>query len=146
MRRYACCICVVVLTAMGVAWAVQDATFTAESVVTITVVDGNPWAHHAAIVTGAGHASHVGDFTITLDVLAKGNGDSQGTGAIQTNSGDLLYVETESSWNAETGVRSGIFALTGGTGRFAGASGGGALEAVVVAGAIVMTMDGTISY
>ena len=146
MRRYACCICVVVLAGLGVAWAVQDATFTAESVVTITVVDGNPWAHHTAIVTGTGHASHVGDFTITLDVVAKGNGDSQGTGAIQTNSGDLLYVETASSFDPETNIRAGVFTFTGGTGRFTGASVGGTMVSVVEGGEIVVRWDGTISY
>ena len=53
MRRYLCCICIVALTAMGVAWAVEDATFTAESVMQVTVVDGNAWAHHTATVMNA---------------------------------------------------------------------------------------------
>ena len=143
MRRYACyvCVSVIALVTLGVALplgAVQDGSFHAEMAMQVTVLSGNPWAHHEVLVQGAGHSSHVGSFTIELHGVANGNAHSQGTGAITTNSGDLLYVESETYWDADRGVRFGVFTFTGGTGRFEGASGGGTIDAGI--------WDGTISY
>jgi hypothetical protein len=72
---------------------------------------------------GIGHYTAEGQ----LDSISIGadQGVSHGTLTVTTANGDLLFVEFTTSWNLASGAGTHEVSITGGTGRFAGASGGG---------------------
>lgn len=108
--------------------------------------------------SGAGHASHLGRVTATstevLDFTAS-------PGRLTVRDGRLVMVAAngdELHWsyggggplpdaNGNTPI-TGTFVITGGTGRFAGASGGGIAKGVasVVTNIVSLSYRGTISY
>ena len=64
---------------------------------------------------------------------------------------DSVSFDYEGLLNAVTGEGSGTFTFTGGTGRFAGATGGGTFDALIdlsfaTEQPMTVTLDGTISY
>jgi hypothetical protein len=56
-----------------------------------------------------------------------------GTVTVVTANGDQLFVSFSSSWQLSTGKGEELITITGGTGRFAGASGSGSLECQITA-------------
>jgi hypothetical protein len=54
-----------------------------------------------------------------------------GTITVVTANGDQLFVSFSSSWQLSTGKGEESFSVTGGTGRFAGASGSGSLDCII---------------
>jgi hypothetical protein len=74
-------------------------------------------------VEGKGRASHVGRFTVTADVAVEvATGIPHGTWTITAANGDELFMDmTGHGIDAHHGF--GEFTITGGTGRFEGATG-----------------------
>ena len=87
-----------------------------------------------------GSATHLGDIIPELSTIQDANCNlsvqtmlltTHGSGQIAANNGDLLYVSWDDAIDASavltqtgtTGTISGTWTITGGTGRFAGASG-----------------------
>jgi hypothetical protein len=76
--------------------------------------------------------SNLGDWVGDIDLTTNG-AHVEGTMVITFESGDTLNVSFEQKWTnkvGEWGGTIGEFTVTGGTGAFAGAGGGGALTAV----------------
>ncbi len=111
-----------------------------------------------ANVTSSGTATHLGLWTSTgtvnfsPDPVNPGRMLSSGTGAFTAANGDKLAFAfsgaLEASPGSETATDQGVFHFTGGTGRFASAS--GSVDALVVinvlTGAFEITMVGNIDY
>jgi hypothetical protein len=100
----------------------------------------------------SGQATHVGNSSeeslITANVLA---GTTAGTVTLTAANGDKILLATSgtsSSLGGGLNAISGTQTVTGGTGRFAGASGSFAVSGTVNSGteAISYTLDGSISY
>jgi hypothetical protein len=100
-------------------------------------------------VSAAGNATHLGRFTIELPHIVNfANGTATGTGTLVAANGDVLIVDF--SGQAEIGAIVSIVehaTITGGTGRFAGASGSFTIQRVFdpAAGTTIGSFRGTIS-
>lgn len=86
-------------------------------------------------------------------VMPEGGGGitfvSSTAGTIVAANGDELYADVAVTGCADgqsAAFPSGFYTITGGTGRFADATGGGTVEAVADAGALSNMWAGTISY
>ena len=74
---------------------------------------------------GLGHWTSVEDIdNVVIDPVAD-RGVYSGTGTLVTGDGELLFFSFATSWQLSTGEGTHSFTCTGGTGRYAGASGGG---------------------
>jgi hypothetical protein len=70
-----------------------------------------------------GRATHVGRFTVTNDVAVEvATGFAQGTWTITAANGDQLFLDM-TGYGIDDRHGAGQFTITGGTGRFEGASG-----------------------
>ena len=119
----------------------------------ITDEAGNPIG---ANVTSSGTATHLGVWTsvgqvnFTPDPVT-GRLLSNATGTLIAANGDQLKFEVNGSLEVNpdgTGTDSAVFRFTGGTGRFAGASGtaDGVVVINLLTGAFELTMVGTVDY
>ena len=113
-----------------------------------------------ALPLGSGQASLLGKFTSNTDdqyVLVGSNGFSwTGTGTIVAANGDKLFTSVSGTGTFGTPIHTmGVTTITGGTGRFADATGTltgtSATTSVSIVGSIEMTTqtgssEGTISY
>jgi len=107
---------------------------------------------------GQGNVTHLGlahqQGTMTLEppidvqqVMFPGHG----TVTLTAANGDELTFHFEGVLDVNTGVGDGRFEFVGGTGRFAGATGGGTFHAVIdlsypVAQPMTVVLDGQVSY
>lgn len=75
-------------------------------------------------VEAQGQATHLGRFTATavadIDLT---NGDAHGSWTLTAANGDLLFLDFEASAGSDATHGVAAFTITGGTGRFEGASG-----------------------
>ena len=95
------------------------------------------------ITDGEGVATHLGHFTRHLVVTINEDGSLDGHLVISAANGDKLCIHLTGSFVTLTGV----YTITGGTGRFTNASGSAEFSATFVAAdTAVFTFDGTISY
>jgi hypothetical protein len=71
--------------------------------------------------------------TLKSAVVTDANGIAPGRGCVTFTAanGDTLTFDYEGQLNAMTGDGSGRFTITGGTGRFSGATGGGNFQALI---------------
>jgi hypothetical protein len=87
--------------------------------------------------TASGFATHLGHWTSQGRVdrvdLAAGWATIRGTTTILTANGDKLFVKFLSSWELSSGKGHEWIRVTGGTGRFAGATGGAILDCTITA-------------
>ena len=122
--------------------------------VAIPILDGNGNVVGAE-PTGSGNATHLGMFTNTGKVNF--TPDSSNTnillpscgGFFTAANGDKLnFVIISGALDLTTGIGTGDFEFTGGTGRFANATGrvSGVIDQNVVTGAYELTLVGTIDY
>jgi hypothetical protein len=106
--------------------------------------------------TGGGPVTHMGD-TIQSGILTLSfpdqNGFAPGYGSVTivAANGDSVSFDFQGILNASTGEGVGAFTFTGGTGRFAGATGQGTFDALIdlsvpTAQAMTVTLTGEISY
>jgi hypothetical protein len=122
--------------------------------VAIPVVDGNGNVV-GADPTGSGNATHLGVFTNTghVDFTPDASNPNilhpSGGGVFTAANGDKLnFVIINGALDLTTGIGTGDFAFTGGTGRFANATGltSGVIQQNVVTGAYELTLVGNIDY
>jgi hypothetical protein len=105
--------------------------------------------------TGSGYATHLGKFTNTGKVSFTPDASNpnilhpSGGGVFTAADGDKLnFIIVNGALDLTTGIGTGDFAFTGGTGRFANATGqlSGVIEQNVVTGAYELTLVGNIDY
>ena len=105
--------------------------------------------------TGSGNATHLGMFTntgrvnFTPDATNPNILHPTGGGVFTAANGDKLnFIILNGALDLTTGIGTGDFGFTGGTGRFANATGqvSGVIEQNVVTGAYELTMVGNIDY
>ena len=122
--------------------------------IAIPIVDGNGNVVGAE-PTGSGNATHLGMFTNTghVDFTPDASNPTilhpSGGGVFTAANGDKLnFVIVSGALDLSTGIGTGDFEWTGGTGRFANASGHtfGVIQQNVITGAYVLTLVGNIDY
>ena len=122
--------------------------------VAIPVLDGNGNVVGAE-PTGSGNATHLGMFTNTGHVDFAPDAANPnilhpaGGGVFTAANGDQLnFVIISGALDLTTGIGTGDFEFTGGTGRFANATGhtAGVIQQNVVTGAYELTLVGNIYY
>jgi len=122
--------------------------------IAIPIVDGNGNVVGAE-PTGSGNATHLGLFTNTghVDFTPDASNPNilhpSGGGVFTAANGDKLnFVIISGALDLTTGIGTGDFAFTGGTGRFANATGltSGVIQQNVVTGAYELTLVGNIDY
>ena len=92
---------------------------------------------------GEGHATHLGHFTRHLVVTINPDLSLDGDLVITAANGDELWIHLDGSFITLTGV----YTITGGTGRFSDASGSAEFSATFISGdTAVFSFEGTISY
>jgi len=105
--------------------------------------------------TGSGNATHLGVFTNTGKVIFTPDASNpnilhpSGGGVFTAANGDKLnFVIITGALDLTTGIGTGDFAFTGGTGRFANATGrtSGVIQQNVITGAYELTLVGNIDY
>ena len=75
-------------------------------------------------IEGEGQATHLGRFTVTGDVAVEvATGMAQGTWTLTAANGDQIFLDMVGENGSDDHHGVGQFTVTGGTGRFEGASG-----------------------
>jgi len=106
-------------------------------------------------VTGSGNGTHIGLFTTVGKVFFSPDPNDptsiipSGQATLTAANGDkLIFVVADGSQSLVTGVGTGHFSFTGGTGRFANATGtiSYVVEQNFLTGAYTVTAVGTINY
>ena len=105
--------------------------------------------------SGSGNATHLGMFTNTGRVMFTPDASNpnivhpDGGGVFTAANGDKLnFIIVSGALDLTTGIGTGDFEFTGGTGRFANATGrtSGVVQQNVVTGAYELTLVGNIDY
>ncbi len=152
MKRYlslalvVCALAVVVIA--GPVWAEEERAFKLSAVATYagSYKDGKLLI---GVFELEGNATHVGNFTGVglVEYPPPDRLPAGGTLTLESTDGDTLVIRTESSYDPDAGASTGTFVITGGSGKFAGASGGGSsLAANAGPGTVNVELDGTISF
>ena len=122
--------------------------------IAIPIIDGNGNVVGAE-PTGSGNATHLGMFTnaghvdFTPDASNPTILHPTGGGVFTAANGDKLnFVIISGALDLTTGIGTGDFEFSGGTGRFANATGrtSGVIQQNVVTGAYQLTLVGNIDY
>src|SRR6185436_4152748 len=122
--------------------------------IAIPILDGNGNVVGAE-PTGSGNATHLGMFTNTGKVNFTPDASNPnilhptGGGVFTAANGDKLnFIIINGDLDLTTGIGTGDFEFTGGTGRFANATGhtSTVIEQNVITGAYEMTLVGSIDY
>jgi len=122
--------------------------------IAVPIVDGNGNVIGAE-PTGSGNATHLGKFTNTGKVSFTPDASNpnilhpSGGGVFTAANGDKLnFVIISGALDLTTGIGTGDFEFTGGTGRFANATGrtSGVIQQNVITGAYELTLVGNIDY
>jgi hypothetical protein len=118
----------------------------------VTVTPITPPLIVAVDISGTGHASHLGQFTVSIPhVVNRGNRTAVGSYVFTAANGDTLTADFVGV-SAPTDVPGVLYieetaTITGGTGRFAGATGSFTVERLydTIAGTTTGSIEGTIS-
>ena len=139
----------------SIAVVAADRAFSAHGTgVAAFIIDGNGNVI-GADVTGSGHGTHLGRFTTSGKVLFTPDPDNpnivhpSGEASFTAANGDKLNIVIEnSSMDLTTGIATGNFRFTGGTGRFVNATGltDVVVEQNFVTGGFEITIVGKIDY
>jgi hypothetical protein len=122
--------------------------------IAIPILDGNGNIVGAE-PTGSGNATHLGMFTNTGKVAFTPDESNptilhpSGGGVFTAANGDKLnFVIVSGALDLTTGIGTGDFDFTGGTGRFTNATGrtSGVIQQNVITGAYELTLVGNIDY
>src|SRR5262249_50910798 len=82
---------------------------------------------------GVGHWTSLGHMDSSHIAAAADLGVYSGTATLVTAQGDKIFFSFTTSWQLSTGKGTHFLIVTGGTGRFAGASGSGSMDCVITA-------------
>ncbi len=138
---------VITLALLGLVWMTAvaqaaDTPFSVRGTFQIVSIQGMN-----LVATGEGHASPGGSFDTTVSVHDKGNGYESGVQTLDFGKGDTLTLYIEDQWYPDLRERIGPYVITGGTGKFAGASGSGTFNGFPAGdGTGEFYLDGTISW
>jgi hypothetical protein len=80
---------------------------------------------------GLGHFTALGHMDSLFIDPVTDRGVYSGTGTITTANGDQIFYSFTTSWQLSTGIGTHVITATGGTGRFAGASGSGTSDCII---------------
>jgi len=108
------------------ATAAEDATFTAEFTTTLHGTHEGK----VDVFTGTGNASQLGRFSVVIYNHFMG-ARLESELVFTAANGDELDMRAEQTFDVATSTWSGPFTITGGTGRFADASGDGTIDVVL---------------
>lgn len=96
--------------------------------------------------TGYGEATHLGAFTREAHALLRPDFTFEGTVVFTAANGDQLFLDLEGAFTSPTTL-AGTYTVTGGTGRFSGASGTADFEGVTADGIHVsLEIEGTLEF
>jgi hypothetical protein len=111
------------------------------------VTSAQPVGNDLQVTTvGAGIATHLGRFTREATVLIHPDGTLDGTVTFTAANGDKLFTDLRGGLQSPTLI-SGLYTISGGTGRFTGASGSATFDATTADGLHAeITFSGTIRY
>ncbi len=125
------------------ACAAEDLPFRAEYASTYTHVYDGPYAVH----TGEGTGTYLGNFTALAYAHLQGSGNkAMGRITFTSAAGDSLEVVFDQEWDEASSSYVGSYTVVGGTGRFAGAGGGGMIVTKVGPMPIPVALEGTINF
>lgn len=148
---------VVILTLLGVAApaAAHQVPFTATGMAVITGVTHLPGGLTQLDGSVSGNATHLGSFTGPITRIQNKRGNFTSTAVfVGANGTDSVFLTISGQFNSGHGgggqcvlTSTGTFIVTGGTGSFANATGGGTITTVtdLCAGIATGTYTGTIS-
>lgn len=138
---------IMALVLLGLAWPASaalatDTKFQASGTFQLVSYQGTHYFFDAE-----GRANPGGLFDAAVETQANnGNYDEKGVMTLDFGKGDTLTIYFEDEVLPDIGQRVGPYVITNGTGRFAGAGGGGTLTGVPAGdGTGVFYLDGTIS-
>jgi hypothetical protein len=94
---------------------------------------------------GAGEATYLGYFTRRAVALLRPDFTLKGRVTFTAANGDKLCADLDGGFTTATKIE-GTYTFTGGTGRFADASGSADFTAIFDGGSAELTFKGTISY
>jgi hypothetical protein len=110
-----------------------------------SIVGGSGLPDDPLVVEYTGNATHLGKFTRTERATLDGMGGVSGTIDYVAANGDELFT-TFIGVFVDLGIVEGTYTVEGGTGRFAGASGGADFTATTDFVTVNATFSGEISY
>jgi hypothetical protein len=113
------------LTAALTAGTPQEHAITGESFFQCSVDLSTGTVSSTGFSTGLGHWTALGHMDSLMIDPVTDRGVYSGTGTITTANGDQILYSFTTSWQLSTGVGTHVVTVTGGTGRFVGASGTG---------------------
>ena len=94
---------------------------------------------------GTGLATHLGLFTADASLFPDGDGKFSATATFTAANGDQLFLIAEGAFTSPTSVV-GTATITGGTGRFEGATGGADFMDITSIVLVDQTFEGTIQF
>jgi hypothetical protein len=113
----------------------------AEYTLTYAAPDGS-----VLVYNGTGHATHLGLFTADASLFPHGDGSRfSATATFTAANGDQLFLIAEGAFTSPTSVP-GTATITGGTGRFEGATGDADFMDITSIVLVDQTFEGTIQY
>jgi hypothetical protein len=112
----------------------------AEYTLTYAAPDGS-----VLVYNGTGHATHLGLFTADASLFPDGDGKFSATATFTAANGDQLFLIAEGAFTSPTSVV-GTATITGGTGRFEGATGGADFMDITSIVLVDQTFEGTIQF
>ncbi|MFL6235124.1 MAG: hypothetical protein ACJ76N_18460 [Thermoanaerobaculia bacterium] len=154
-RRIGSSLVVVVLTLCGLAApaaAADQVPFNAEGTAVITAVTHLPGGLTQITGSTSGNATHLGDFTGPITRIQDHQGNFGSTAVfVGANETDSVFLTISGHFESTGGscvvTSTGTYTVTGGTGAFAGATGGGTITTEIdrCEGTAMGTYTGTIS-
>ncbi|HKB42636.1 MAG TPA: hypothetical protein VKD72_39775 [Gemmataceae bacterium] len=142
VRRIALMMAMAVLVLIGLANplpAADDARFTFAG--TVKFVENVPKYH---VFAWEGRADHLGPCAGMALVWSRGL-HRQAWVTLENDRGDSIDFFMDWTSDRDTGVGIGTYEITGGAGRFAGATGSGSMHVMPFPGGADIILDGTIS-
>ena len=113
----------------------------AEYTLTYAAPDGS-----VLVYNGTGHATHLGLFTADASLFPHGDGSRfSATATFTAANGDQLFLIAEGAFTSPTSVV-GTATITGGTGRFEGATGDADFMDITSIVLVDQTFEGTIRF
>ena len=112
----------------------------AEYTLTYAAPDGS-----VLVYNGTGHATHLGLFTADASLFPHGDGTFSATATFTAANGDQLFLIAEGAFTSPTSVL-GTATITGGTGRFEGATGDADFMDITSIVLVDQTFEGTIQF
>ena len=119
----------------------QAVPFKGRAEYTLTAVEPDGTLRYS----GTGNATHLGLFTADASLFPDGDGKFSATATFTAANGDQLFLIAEGAFTSPTSVV-GTATITGGTGRFEGATGDADFMDITSIVLVDQTFEGTIQF